>query len=119
MNRRTNTRRPPAEASPPRRKRPAKRSPPPLRALPYHPRYAEIGGDFLPYGEYHTAAGARVVHGRFYRLLWRLKPDGEIEAVNPSEWLPHVRHDIFRDRDDQLDWKALDRVKAEWGIRSW
>jgi hypothetical protein len=100
----------------PRRKSPPRRR---LRELPYHPHHAEIR-DFLPYGEYHTAVGDRVVHDRFYSPLWRLRPNGEIEPVDPDEWISNVvHHDIFRDRRDQLDWKALDRVKAAWGIRTW
>ena len=104
----------------PRTKVPGK-APRQLRQLPFpHPHHNEIRGDYLPYGEYHTAAGDRVVHGRFYDPLWRLRPNGEIEPVDPDEWISNVvRHDIFRDRRDRLDWNKLDRVKAAWGIRTW
>jgi hypothetical protein len=116
MNVRESTREVCLKASPPRRQRPPKSGP--LRELPPHP-HAEKICDFLPYGEYRSRDGTRVVHDQFYRPIWRLKPDGEIEGVNPAEWIPHSWHDIFRDRHDRLDWKALDRVKAAWRIRSW
>jgi hypothetical protein len=105
-------------SSSPRCKHPAKSSP--LRHLPVCTPEADEQNDFIPYGLGVTTNGDQVVFNRRYGQLWRFHPDtGEIAALNPRIHIPLTFKHFFRTNREEIDWKALDRVEAEWGIRSW
>jgi hypothetical protein len=91
-----------------------------LRQLPICTPEAFQANDFIPYGLGVTETGDQIVFNRSYGQLWRFCPGtGEIEALNPRVHLPMTPKRFFRTDHEEIDWKALDRVKAEWGIRSW
>jgi hypothetical protein len=92
-----------------------------LRRLPCtHPdaRWIE---DWIPYGLGIAENGDEIAFAHGYAPLWRYCPaTGEITALDPDCHIPTTNDRIFRGyRLHDYDWKALDRVKARWAIRSW
>lgn len=65
----------------------------------------------LPYGEWPEPDGSRVLFSRGYRPLWRIRPNGSVEAADPGERVHFTDQRWFFD-DANPPWRCACTLKG-------